>query len=68
MSSAYEYAIAVARHTDSLRSRLTEADEFLAQKKFEASPIADERDRDVADLGVAKWIDDLGELEDGIAH
>src|SRR2546427_10977103 len=68
MSSAYEYVIAVARHTDSLRSRLAEADEFLAQKKFEASQIAGRRDRDVADLGIAKWVDEVGLIEDGIAR
>jgi len=68
VSSAYEYAIAVARHTESLRSRLAEAEEFLAQKKIEASQIAEQRDRDVADLGISKWIDDIGLLEDGIAR
>ena len=64
--SAHEYAIAVARHMDSLRSRLAEAEEHLKEKERLAHQIAAQRDRDVADLGIAKWVDDLESLRDGI--
>src|SRR5207237_3510709 len=38
------------------------------QKRVEAGPSAEQRDRDVADLGIAKWVDELSLLEEGIAH
>jgi hypothetical protein len=66
--AAYDYSVAVSRHVDSLRSRITEAEEYVRQKQLQLSQITQTRDLAVADLGIAKWVDDLHTLKDGIVQ
>jgi SbcC/RAD50-like, Walker B motif len=65
--NAYDYASAVWRHLDSVRGRIAEAEQSVTQKQQQAAEITEQRDRVVADLGIANWIDDLDALKEGIA-
>jgi len=66
--SAYDYALAVARHLESVRSRVAEAEKYVSQKQLQFAQVTEQRDRAVADLGIAKWADDLDSLKEGIAR
>jgi hypothetical protein len=66
--AAYEYSVAVAKHMDSLRSRMAEAEESALLKQSQLDQIVEKRDRAVADLGIGRWVDELDSLKDGITH
>ncbi len=66
--AAYDYAAAVARHVDTLRRRLAEAEEYVTQKQSQTSQITEQRDRAVEDLGIARWVDDLSSARDAITQ
>jgi hypothetical protein len=65
--AAYDYAVAMARHVDSLRRRLAEADENADQRRLHLAKITEDRDRAVVDLGLGKWLQDLDALKNGIS-
>src|SRR5262249_2532244 len=66
--AAYDYSVAVSRHLDSLRSRMTEAEEYLAHKQLQVSQSTESRDRAMADLRLNGRADDLKALKDGIVQ
>ena len=66
--AAYEYSVAVSQHLDSLRSRMSEAEESVSQKQSRADEIVEIRNRAVEDLGMARWADDLDALHHGIVQ
>src|SRR5215831_2471922 len=51
--AAYEYSVAVSRHTDRLRNRLAEAEQHVREKQSQADQIAVMRDSTVEDIGLA---------------
>jgi uncharacterized protein (TIGR02680 family) len=67
LRAAYEQAIAAAREVDGLRIRLTKAEEQLAQKRVELKEATESRDDAATDLGLAKRMDDIDVLRDGVA-
>lgn len=64
--TAYEYAAAVAHHTDRLRTRLAKAEEYVKEKQGQADQIAGMRDRTVEDVGLAGWIENLDALKNNV--
>jgi uncharacterized coiled-coil DUF342 family protein len=64
--AAYEYSVAVSRHTDRLRNRLSEAEGYLREKQSQADQIAEMRNRAVQDVGLANWIEDLDALGNNV--
>jgi hypothetical protein len=66
--AAYDYSVAVSRHLDSLRSRMTEAEEYLAHKQLQVGQTTESRDRAMADLRLNGRADDLRALKDGIVQ
>jgi hypothetical protein len=65
--AAYEYSVAVSRHTDRLRNRLAEAEEYVKQKQSQADHLAGMRNSAVEDLGLSAWIEDLDGLKRNLA-
>ena len=66
--AAYDYSVAVARHVESLRSRMNEAEEYVRQKRLQLDQVTEMRDRTVEDLGIGRWIDDLDSLKDRVTR
>ena len=66
LRAAYDYSVAVARHVDSLRSRMAEAEKYVMQKQYQVDRAGKERDLAVADFGIGSWVDKLDSLRDGI--
>ena len=64
--AAYDQAVAIAREVGGLQSRLTEAEDYVAQKRSRLESSVENRDRAVVDLGMTRWSDDLDVLESGI--
>ena len=67
LRAAYEQAVAVAREVDGLRSRSTKAEEHRTDKRSQLDQATQSRDCAAVDLGIAKWIDSLDSLEDGLS-
>jgi len=66
--AAYEYSVAVSRHTDRLRNRLAEAEQHVKEKQSQADQIAAMRDSAAGDVGLAGWIHDLDGLKNNVAR
>ena len=66
--AAYDYSVAVARHVESLRGRMNEAEEYVRQKRLQLDQVTEMRDRTVEDLGIGRWIDDLDSLKDRVTQ
>jgi hypothetical protein len=64
--AAYEYAVAVSRHTDRLRNRLAHAEEYVKEKQYRVDQIAGMRERAAEDIGLAGWIQDLDALRNNV--
>jgi uncharacterized protein (TIGR02680 family) len=67
LRAAYEQAVTVAREVDGLRSRLTKAEAHRTDKQSQLDHATKNRDCAAVDLGIAKWIDSLDSLEDGLS-
>jgi hypothetical protein len=66
MRAAYNHSVALAQHVDSLRNRIEEAEEYMRQKQLQFEEARQQRDREVTDLGIDKWLDNLDLLTDGL--
>jgi putative exonuclease SbcCD C subunit len=64
LRAAYNHSVALAQHVDSLKNRIEEAEEYVRQKQFRFEEARQQRDREVTDLGIDKWLDDLDSLKD----
>jgi SbcC/RAD50-like, Walker B motif len=64
---AYEYSVAVGRHTDRLRNRLAEVEEYVREKQKHADHVAELRNHAAEDVGIIKWIGDLDALRSNVA-
>src|SRR5262249_12680821 len=62
----YDQAVSIAREIGGFQNRLTEAEEYVAQKLSRLDASTENRDRAVVDLGINRWSDDLDAFEDGI--
>jgi uncharacterized protein (TIGR02680 family) len=65
--AGYIQAIAVAREVDGLQSRLAEAEQYAELKQSLLDEARHNRDRAAVDLGIAKWIDNLDALANGVS-
>jgi hypothetical protein len=68
MRAAYDHSVALAQHVDNLRSRIEEAEEYVREKQFRFEEARQQRDREVTDLHIDKWLDDLDSLKEGITR
>ena len=68
LRAAYEHSVAVARHVESLRARVTEAEELVKQKQVQVDQSVQTRAHALADLRIAKWGDDRDSLQAGIVN
>lgn len=66
--AAYEYSVAVSRHTDRLRNRLSEAEGYVRDKQNQVDRIAELRNRTAEDVGFAVWIEDLDALRNNVTR
>ena len=64
--AVYDYSVAVALHVDSLRSRMSNAEDYVRHKQLELSRAQENRTRAVMDLGFSSWADNQAALKDGI--
>ena len=66
LRAAHDYSVAVGHHLDGLRNRIQEAEDHVRQKQVRLDEVRQQGDREVTDLGIDKWLDDLDSLKDGI--
>ena len=66
LRAAHDYSVAVGHHLDGLRNRIQEAEDHVRQKQSRLDEVRQQRDREVTDLGIDKWLDNLDTLKDGI--
>src|SRR5262249_15284674 len=66
--AAYDYSMALARHLESVRKRLGEAEEYVSQKQTHLDQVSENRKHMLSDLGIGHWTDRLSALQSGIAE
>ena len=64
----YGYSVALSRHVDSLRKRMEEVEAQVSQKQTHVDQVTESCRGAAAELELAKWVDNLPALKDGIVQ